>query len=503
MAFESSSDAARKSPPCALVIFGASGDLTQRKLIPAIERLARRGRLPREFALVGVARSHMSDEDFAQRCRDSARRAGGETSASWTEITDHIRYVCGGYDDPGTYDKLADVLHEADSTRGTAGNRVYYLATPPTVFAPAVIGLAKGGLNVGAEPDSFARVVIEKPFGHDEESAKELYTHISAAFDESDIFRIDHYLGKDTVQNLLALRFANSIFEPIWNRTWVDSAQITVSETLGVEGRGGFYETAGAMRDIVQNHVLQVLSLFLMEPPTSFHPEAIRDEKVKLLRAIRIPRGEKIRRDAVRGQYTRGGTRGNLMAGYREEPDVDPLSKTETYAALRLDIDNWRWSDVPIYVRTGKRLPKRMTKVTLQFRRPPHLPLFPKEIKDMAPDCLVLHVQPEEGISLRFGAKVPGHTFQVRTASMDFSYGTGFPEKSPEAYERLILDSTIGDPTLFIRADEVGRSWRIVDPITEYWATDEDAPIPFYPAASWGPREAGELIERDGRSWLE
>jgi len=503
MAFESSSDAARKSPPCALVIFGASGDLTQRKLIPAIERLARRGRLPREFALVGVARSQMSDEDFAQRCRDSARRAGGETSASWTEITDHIRYVCGGYDDPGTYDKLADVLHEADSTRGTAGNRVYYLATPPTVFAPAVIGLAKGGLNVGAEPDSFARVVIEKPFGHDEESAKELYTHISAAFDESDIFRIDHYLGKDTVQNLLALRFANSIFEPIWNRTWVDSAQITVSETLGVESRGGFYETAGAMRDIVQNHVLQVLSLFLMEPPTSFHPEAIRDEKVKLLRAIRIPRGEKIRRDAVRGQYTRGGTRGNLMAGYREEPDVDPLSKTETYAALRLDIDNWRWSDVPIYVRTGKRLPKRMTKVTLQFRRPPHLPLFPKEIKDMAPDSLVLHVQPEEGISLRFGAKVPGHTFQVRTASMDFSYGTGFPEKSPEAYERLILDSTIGDPTLFIRADEVGRSWRIVDPITEYWATDEDAPIPFYPAASWGPREAGELIERDGRSWLE
>jgi len=503
MAFESSSDAARKSPPCALVIFGASGDLTQRKLIPAIERLARRGRLPREFALVGVARSQMSDEDFAQRCRDSARRAGGETSASWTEITDHIRYVCGGYDDPGTYDKLSDVLHEADSTRGTAGNRVYYLATPPTVFAPAVIGLAKGGLNVGAEPDSFARVVIEKPFGHDEESAKELYTHISAAFDESDIFRIDHYLGKDTVQNLLALRFANSIFEPIWNRTWVDSAQITVSETLGVESRGGFYETAGAMRDIVQNHVLQVLSLFLMEPPTSFHPEAIRDEKVKLLRAIRIPRGEKIRRDAVRGQYTRGGTRGNLMAGYREEPDVDPLSKTETYAALRLDIDNWRWSDVPIYVRTGKRLPKRMTKVTLQFRRPPHLPLFPKEIKDMAPDSLVLHVQPEEGISLRFGAKVPGHTFQVRTASMDFSYGTGFPEKSPEAYERLILDSTIGDPTLFIRADEVGRSWRIVDPITEYWATDEDAPIPFYPAASWGPREAGELIERDGRSWLE
>ena len=503
MAFESSSDAARKSPPCALVIFGASGDLTQRKLIPAIERLARRGRLPREFALVGVARSHMSDEDFAQRCRDSARRAGGETSASWTEITDHIRYVCGGYDDPGTYDKLADVLHEADSTRGTAGNRVYYLATPPTVFAPCVIGLAKGGLNVGAEPDSFARVVIEKPFGHDEESAKELYTHISAAFDESDIFRIDHYLGKDTVQNLLALRFANSIFEPIWNRTWVDSAQITVSETLGVESRGGFYETAGAMRDIVQNHVLQVLSLFLMEPPTSFHPEAIRDEKVKLLRAIRIPRGEKIRRDAVRGQYTRGGTRGNLMAGYREEPDVDPLSKTETYAALRLDIDNWRWSDVPIYVRTGKRLPKRMTKVTLQFRRPPHLPLFPKEIKDMAPDSLVLHVQPEEGISLRFGAKVPGHTFQVRTASIDFSYGTGFPEKSPEAYERLILDSTIGDPTLFIRADEVGRSWRIVDPITKYWATDEDAPIPFYPAASWGPREAGELIERDGRSWLE
>ena len=360
--------------------------------------------------------------------------------------------------------------------------------------------LGKSGLSdeVGG---GFARAVIEKPFGWDEQSARELYVDLASAFDESRIFRIDHYLAKDTVQNLLALRFANSIFEPIWNRTWVDSVQITVSETLGVEERGGFYETTGAMRDIVQNHVLQVLSLFLMEPPTSFHPEAIRDEKVKLLRAIHVWDADAdIAANAVRGQYSRGGTRDDLMPGYREEPGVDPLSSVETFVALRLRIDNWRWAGVPVYVRTGKRLPRRITEVAIQFQRPPQLPLFPQSASMLEPDALIVQVQPDERLSLRFGAKVPGLAFEVRKASMEFSYGAGFEEHYPEAYERVILDALRGDPTLFIRADEVGRSWRIVDPILRYWAADKE-PIPLYQAATWGPRAATDLIAREGRAW--
>jgi glucose-6-phosphate 1-dehydrogenase len=302
------------------------------------------------------------------------------------------------------------------------------------------------------------------------------------------------------VQNLLALRFANSIFEPIWNRAWVDNVQITVAETLGVGQRGGFYETTGAMRDIVQNHVLQVLSLFLMEPPTSFHAEAIRDEKVKLLRAIQpLDVEAEIADHAVRGQYTRGGTRGDLMPGYREEDGVDPLSSTETFVAMRLDIQNWRWTGVPVYVRTGKRLPTRVTEVAMQFRRPPQLPLFPNSDANLEPDALIVRVQPNEGLSLRFGAKVPGHAFRVQKASMDFSYES-FDQQSIDAYERVILDALIGDPTLFIRADEVGRSWRIVDPVMQYWSADE-RPIPLYQAATWGPPEASALIARDGRSW--
>jgi glucose-6-phosphate 1-dehydrogenase len=328
-----------------------------------------------------------------------------------------------------------------------------------------------------------------------------LYADISAWFSESQIFRIDHYLAKDTVQNLLALRFANSIFEPIWNRTWVDNVQITVSETLGVESRGGFYDATGAVRDIVQNHVLQVLSLFLMEPPTSFHPEAIRDEKVKLLRAIRpLTEPGDIAARAVRGQYTRGGTREDLIVGYREEGGVDPLSATETFVALKLHIDNWRWADVPVYVRTGKRLPRRTTEVVMEFRRPPQLPLFPAEAVMLGPDALIARVQPDEGISLRFGAKVPGHEFRIRKASMDFYYAEGYGQTRDDAYERVILDSLIGDATLFIRADEVARSWRIVDPLLDWWQQAPD-PIPLYHAGTWGPHEAAQLIEKDGRRW--
>lgn len=493
-------DADRRSPPCALVIFGASGDLTERKLLPALAQLARHGRLPAEMALVGVARSALPEEEFRNRARVAAGPGEAAVSDRWDDLITSARYIGGSYDDPATYDQLAAVLEEADRIRGTAGSRVFYCATPSSVFGVIAENLGKAGL-AHASAGGFTRIVIEKPFGWDEDSARDLYTSISSAFEEEQIFRIDHYLAKDTVQNLLALRFANSIFEPIWNRTWVDNIQLTVAETLGVGSRGGFYESSGAMRDIVQNHVLQVLSLFLMEPPTSFYPEAIRDEKLKLLRAIRaLETPAEIAANAVRGQYTRGGSREDLMPGYRDETGVDPLSSTQTFVALRLHIDNWRWAGVPVYVRTGKRLPQRMTEVAIEFQRPPHLPLTSPNAPELEPDALIVNVQPEEKLSLRFGAKVPGHSFRVRKASMEFSYGTSFTEQSPDAYERVILDALIGDPTLFIRADEVGRSWRIVDPILAEWAQD-DSPIPLYQAATWGPREAEQLIARDGRRW--
>ena len=488
-----------KPDPCALVIFGASGDLTTRKLLPAIERLATFDRVPAELALVGVARSAMTDEEFRARCREAASRSEVDSEA-WQRLVSTARYISGGYDDPRTYADLAKVLQECDETLGTRGNRAFYLATPPNLFGTISTNLCKAGLDQGAG-GGFTRLVIEKPFGWDEASSRDLYAQISPGFEESRIFRIDHYLAKDTVQNLLALRFANTIFEPIWNRTWVDHIQITVAETLGVGERGGFYETAGAMRDIVQNHVLQVLSLFLMEPPTSFHPEAIRDEKVKLLRAIRSWGTEDdIRTKTVRGQYTRGGTRENLMAGYRDEPGVDPLSTTETFVAMRLLIENWRWAGVPIYVRTGKRLPRRVTEVAMHFLRPPQLPLFPANEASRQPDALVVHVQPEESLSLHFGAKVPGLAFDIRKASMDFAYGAGFDAHYPEAYERVILDALRGDPTLFIRGDEVTRSWRIVDPILEHWANDPSQ-VPLYEAATWGPPESGALLARNGHEW--
>ncbi|MCY1139702.1 glucose-6-phosphate dehydrogenase [Actinoplanes sp. Pm04-4] len=483
----------RSAPPATLVIFGASGDLTRRKLLPAVESLARHNRLPSQFALVGVARTPMGDEQFAdsllgdRRLLDKPQLQGG------------IRYVSGGYDDPDTYKRLAETLDLLDAERGTAGNRLFYLSTPAEAFEPVINGLAGAGLNHARE-GSFSRLVIEKPYGRDLPSARELDAVVHGSFDEPQVFRIDHYLGKDTVQNVLALRFANSIFQPIWDRSWVDHVQITVAETLGVGTRGGFYEHAGAMRDIVQNHVLQVLALALMEPPASFEAEGLRNEKVKLLQAIRLPTNRDIADLAVRGQYTRGGTRDDLMAGYREEVGVDPLSRTETYAAMRLNVDNWRWAGVPFYVRTGKRLPARVTEVALQFQRPPHLPIPQDQLTGLEADALILRIQPNEGISLRFGAKVPGHSFRVRTASMDFSYEQTFAEESPEAYERLLLDALLGDPTLFIRSDEVEQSWRVVDPIIEHWASD-NSPIPTYEAASWGPADADRLIGRSGRAW--
>ncbi|MFG1885866.1 glucose-6-phosphate dehydrogenase [Micromonospora sp. NPDC049102] len=483
----------RSAPPATLVIFGASGDLTRRKLLPAVESLARHERLPDQFALVGVARTSMTDEQFVESA------LGENALASKRQLQGGVRYVAGGYDDPETYKRLVETLDELDAQRGTSGNRLFYLSTPAGAFEPVINGLARVGLNQPRE-GSFSRLVIEKPYGRDVVTARELDGVVHSAFDEHQVFRIDHYLGKDTVQNVLALRFANSIFQPIWDRSWVDHVQITVAETLGVGSRGGFYEEAGAMRDIVQNHVLQVLALALMEPPASFEAEGLRNEKVKLLQAIRLPTDRDIAEAAVRGQYTRGGTREELMAGYREEAGVDPLSRTETYAAMRLNVDNWRWAGVPFYVRTGKRLPARLTEVALQFQRPPHLPIPTDQLTGLDADALILRIQPNEGISLRFGAKVPGHSFRVRTATMEFSYDQTFVEESPEAYERLLLDALIGDASLFIRSDEVQQCWRIVDPIIDHWEKD-NSPIPTYEAASWGPTDADRLIGRHGRKW--
>ena len=429
----------RRAPLSATVIFGASGDLTERKLLPALGQLMAEERLHGGAVLIGVGRSDMGDDGFRNRVADASRQPLTGTRA------DRVRYVAGGYDEPGTYQRLAVLLEDLNRDDATAGNVLFYLSTPPQAFAPIVRGLAAAGLNRPRD-GSFARVVIEKPYGTDLASALDLDREVHEAFDESQVFRIDHYLAKDTVQNLLALRFANAIFLPIWDRTWVDHVQITVAEDIGVEGRGGFYEHAGAMRDIVQNHVMQVLALALMEPPATFAPEAVRNEKVKLLQSIRLPEGTDIDRIAVRGQYTRGGTTTELMPGYREEAGVDPLSLVETFVALRLDVDNWRWAGVSFYVRTGKRLPQRMTEVILQFRRPPHLPIPADQVAELEPDALILRIQPDEGISLRFGAKVPGHRFRVRSATMEFSR-TARPSRRARPRPTSVCSSTPSSAT--------------------------------------------------------
>ena len=490
-------DTERRAPPCVLVVFGGSGDLTSRKLLPAIAQLAHRRLLPTAFSVVGVARTEWTDDDF----RRHALASGGTTEPGWARMVEGFRYVAGDYAEPDTFERLRAVLDEIDATRGTGGNRVFYLATVPQVFASVAAALGRHGLAKRSAdgPKSFVRLVIEKPFGHDLPSARQLDRDLHEVFDENQLYRIDHYLGKETVQNVLALRFANAIFEPIWNRRYVDSVQITVAESVGVGHRGGFYESAGALRDIVQNHVMQVLALTAMEPPATVDAEGIRDEKVKALRAVKVLSPGEVPDHVVRGQYARGWVEGEEVPGYREETGIAPTSPTETYVAARLTIDNWRWAGVPFFLRTGKRLPKRVTEVALTFRDVPHLP-FPSGMStQLGPNALVLRIQPDEGITLRFGAKVPGQAFRVRTVNMDFSYGAAFVEESPEAYERLLLDAMTGDPTLFIRTDEVEHAWRIWDPVLAAWA-EPTAPPPFaYAAGSWGPDEATQLLH--GRTW--
>ncbi len=486
-----------ETPPLALVIFGASGDLTSRKILPALANLAERGRLHEGFTVIGVARTEWSDEEFRQVALKEAPGA----SRRWAKLVSRFRYVAGEYAATETFDRLRELLAEADEHHGTKGNRIYYLATIPDVFAMVVEALAKESCNVPGTGGDFARLVIEKPFGHDLESAVALDRTIHAAFDEDQIYRIDHYMGKETVQNVLALRFANAVFEPIWNRRYIEQVQITVAESIGVEHRGGFYERAGALRDIVQNHVMQVLALTLMEAPTGMDAHHIRDEKVKLLRSIAIPTPDEAVDRAVRGQYTAGVVDRAPVPGYREEDGVAPESATETYVALRLSVENWRWAGVPVYVRTGKRLPGRVTEVVLQFHRVPFLAFEGTLARRLRPNVLVLRIQPDEGISLHFGAKVPGETFELESVAMQFGYNQVFPGREESGgYPRLLHDAMVGDATLFIRSDEVQQAWRIVDPYLQAWS-EPGGGLHFYPAGTWGPHIADLLLERSGDSW--
>jgi glucose-6-phosphate 1-dehydrogenase len=489
-------DTVSEPPPLAMVIFGASGDLAGRKLLPAIASLADHNALPAGFTVVGVARTSWDDDQFRKVALDAAPQAG----QAWKDMVKHFRYISGEYGHPDTFDALHRALNDADQNLGTGGNRLYYLATIPDLFGVVATGLGKHGCAEPGTGGSFARLVVEKPFGHDLASALALDATLHDSFDESQIFRIDHYMGKETVQNVLALRFANAIFEPIWNRRYVNSIQITVAEQLGVEHRGGFYEMAGALRDIVQNHVMQVLSLTLMEPPALIEAQSIRDEKVKLLNAVVIPSVDEAVGAAVRAQYTAGTLDGQPVPGYREEPGVDPHSRTETYVAMELTVDNWRWNGVPIYIRTGKRLAKRATEVTLEFQRVPHLAFGGALTRELKPNALVLRIQPDDGICLLFGAKVPGEAFRVRSVGMDFSYAQTFPGPTADGYERLLHDAMIGDATLFIRTDEVQQAWRICDPFLQAWS-DDGVALARYRAGSWGPREADLLLARDLRSW--
>jgi glucose-6-phosphate 1-dehydrogenase len=485
---------ARRPEPCAVVIFGASGDLTQRKLMPALYALAYRRLLPEQFQVVGVARSKMSSEQWQAEMRSAIEQHARDPfqPETWEPLARNMNYVATDIGSAGGDQPLAELLAHLDEHHGTRGNRLFYLAVPPSAIGPTVRALGPHKHEQG-----WTRLIVEKPFGHDLASARQLDREISEYFDESEVFRIDHYLGKETVQNMLALRFANGIFEPIWNRRYVDHVEITVAESIGIEGRAAFYEQAGAIRDIFQNHLLQLVALTAMEPPVDFSADSVRNEKVKVLRAIGTPAP----RDVVRGQYGRGFIEGEEVPAYREEPGVAPDSSTETYVAVKLYVDNWRWASTPFYLRTGKRLPRRETTIAIQFQQAPHPPFQDIAGEGLQPNLLVVHIQPNEGVSLRIGAKVPGQGMQIRPVHMDFLYGGSFRVGIREAYERLILDTLLGDATLFTRIDEVEEQWSLVDSIVSSWSRERPS-FPNYQAGSWGPGAAEELIARDGgRRW--
>ena len=484
----------RRTPdPCAFIIFGASGDLTHRKLIPALYSLAYRSLLPEKFAVVGVARSEMDDDQFRADMEAAVKEYARDPFRPdvWEPLAEGLRYIAIDFADERGEDRVGECLAQLDEERGTGGNRLYYFAVPPDAIGTLVRELGERRTAKG-----WTRLVIEKPFGHDLDSARGLTALLQEHFTEEEIFRIDHYLGKETVQNMLALRFSNGIFEPIWNRQFIDHVQITVAETMGIENRAGYYEQAGAIRDIFQNHLLQLLALTAMEPPIDFTSEQVRNEKVKVLRSLHTPGPKSI----VRGQYGRGYVEGEEVPGYREEPGVAHESMTETFIAAKLYVDNWRWADTPFYVRMGKRLARRETTIAIDFKSAPHPPFEEASTEGLKPNVLVVHVQPDEGVSLAIGAKVPGAGMTIRNVHMDFLYGGAFRTGLPEAYERLILDAMLGDQTLFTRTDEVEEQWSLVDAIGAAWRRDRPA-FPNYGAGTWGPASAEELVKRDGREW--
>jgi len=484
--------------PCGLVIFGVTGDLARKKLMPAVYDLANRGLLPPGFALTGFGRRDWSDEDFTKVVEDAVKQYARTPfrESTWRQLAAGIRFVQGTFDDPEAFARLSDTVAELDRDRGTRGNHAFYLSVPPRDFPLVCRQLADSGLST-SEEDAWRRVIIEKPFGHDLESAIELNNVVSEVFSPDSIFRIDHYLGKETVQNILALRFANQMYEPIWNANYVDHVQITMAEDIGIGGRAGYYDGIGAARDVIQNHLLQLLALTAMEEPVSFRATDLIAEKTKVLSAVRLP--DDLDRHTSRGQYAAGWQGGEEVVGYLEEDGIPKDSVTETFAAIRVDIDTRRWAGVPFYLRAGKRLGRRVTEIAVVFKRAPHLPFESTATAELGNNALVIRIQPDEGVTMRFGSKVPGTAMEVRDVTMDFGYGHAFTQSSPEAYERLILDVLLGDPPLFPRREEVELSWRILDPIEEHWA-EHGRPGP-YRSGTWGPQSADDMLARDGREW--